>query len=87
MRLPRDPKGKPTVSPNGKTVSDYAELSPAPWFGLPICDPDSYPLNPCKPDSDTNSGAISDPNASGSAFLEVQLYPPGLSAVRRLAQL
>ena len=77
MRLPRDPKGKPTISPNGKTVSDYAELSPAPWFGLPICDPNSYPLNPCKPDSDTNSGAINDPNAAGSAFLEVQLYPPG----------
>src|SRR6202044_3845363 len=57
--------------------SDYAELSPAPWFGLPICDPNSYPQNPCKPDSDSNSGAINDPNAAGSAFLEVQLYPPG----------
>jgi hypothetical protein len=34
MRLAKDPKGKPTVSPNGKMVSDYAELSPAPWFGL-----------------------------------------------------
>lgn len=29
-RLGVDPKGKPTVSPNGKTVTDYAELSPAP---------------------------------------------------------
>jgi hypothetical protein len=77
MRLAKDPKGKPTVSPNGKTVSDYAELSPAPWFGLPICDPGSYPQNPCTPDSDSNSGGINDPNAAGSAFLEVQLYPPG----------
>lgn len=77
MRLPKDPKGKPTVSPKGRTVSDYAELSPAPWFGLPICDPGSYPQNPCTPDSDTNSGGINDPNAAGSAFLEVQLYPPG----------
>jgi hypothetical protein len=77
MRLPRDPKRKPTVSPNGKTVSDYAELSPAPWFGLPICDPGSYPQNPCTPDSDSNGGAVNDPNAAGSAFLEVQLYPPG----------
>ena len=77
MRLPKDPKGKPTVSPKGKTVSDYAELSPAPWFGLPICDPGSYPQNPCTPDSDSNSGAINDPNAAGSAFLEVQFYPPG----------
>ena len=77
MRLPVDPKGKPTISPTGKTTADYAELSPAPWFGLPICDPNSYPLNPCKPDSDSNSGAISDPNAAGSAFMELQLYPPG----------
>jgi hypothetical protein len=76
-RLAKDPAGKPTVSPTGKTVSDYAELSPAPWFGLPICDPNSYPLNPCKPDSDSNGGAISDPNAAGSAFLELQFYPPG----------
>jgi hypothetical protein len=41
---------KPTISPHGKTVSDYAGLSPAPWFGLPICDPnpatcDGTPFN------------------------------------------
>jgi hypothetical protein len=77
MRLSTDPKGKPTTSPTGKTTSDYAELSPAPWFGLPICDAKSYPQNPCAPDSDTNSGLISDPNAAGSAFLELQFYPPG----------
>jgi hypothetical protein len=76
-RLATDPAGKPTISPTGKTVSDYAELSPAPWFGLPVCDPNSYPLNPCTPDSDSNGGAISDPNAAGSAFLELQFYPPG----------
>lgn len=75
--LGKDPHAKPTTSPHGKTVSDYAELSPAPWFGLPICDPGSYPQNPCKPDSDSNSGAISDPNAAGSAFMELQFYPPG----------
>ena len=77
MRLSTDPKGKPTTSPTGKTRSDYAELSPAPWFGLPICDPKSYPQNACTPDSDSNSGLFSDPNAAGSAFLELQFYPPG----------
>jgi hypothetical protein len=76
MKLPRDPKKAPTA--NGKVV-DYAQLSPAPWFGLPICDPKSYPQNPCTPDSDTNSGLISDPNAAGSAFMELQLYPPGFT--------
>jgi hypothetical protein len=76
-RLSTDPRGKPTISPTGRTVSDYAELSPAPWFGLPICDPGSYPQNPCKPDSDSNAGAISNPGDAGSAFMELQFYPPG----------
>ena len=79
-RLSTDPAGRPSVynkDQGGKTRTDYAELSPAPWFGLPICDPGSYPQNPCTPDSDSNSGAINDPNAAGSAFMELQLYPPG----------
>ncbi len=78
MQLAVDPHGTPTTNPNAKpTVTDYAELTPAVWFGLPMCDPNSYPLNPCKPDSDSNSGLISDPNAAGSAFMELQLYAPG----------
>jgi len=75
MRLSSDPKGTPTV--NSPKVSKYAELSPAPWFGLPICDPRSYPQNPCTPDSDTNQGQINNPNGAGSAFMELQFYPPG----------
>jgi hypothetical protein len=75
MKMPRDPKAPPT--PNGSVV-DYAQLSPAPWFGLPICDPKSYPQNPCTPDSDTNVGS-NVPNAAGSAFMELQLYPPGFT--------
>ncbi len=74
MKMPVDPKKAATA--NG-SVTHYAELSPAPWFGLPLCDPHSYPQNACKPDSDSNSGAISDPKAAGSAFMELQLYPPG----------
>jgi hypothetical protein len=74
VRIPVDPKPSPTLS---LSVTHYGELSPAPWFGLPICDPKSYPQNPCTPDSDNNSGLISDPNAAGSAFMELQLYPPG----------
>jgi hypothetical protein len=77
MRLATDPSCTPTTAVTGTTCSDYAELSPAPWFGLPICDPKSYPQNPCTPDSDSNSGAISDPQAAGSAFMELQFYPPG----------
>jgi hypothetical protein len=75
MRLAVDPAGTPTVT--STRVTKYAMLSVAPWFGLPICDPKSYPQNPCTPDSDTNSGDLRDPNAAGSAFLELQFYAPG----------
>jgi hypothetical protein len=76
MQLSKDPAKRPTA--NG-SVTRYAELSPAPWFGLPICDPASYPQNPCTPDSDTNLGNINDPRDAGSAFMELQFYPPGMA--------
>ncbi|HEV2371151.1 MAG TPA: hypothetical protein VGS19_03185 [Streptosporangiaceae bacterium] len=76
MRLSRDPRGTPTTSPTGTTTTDYAELTPAAWFGLPMCDRKSYPQNPCTPDSDTNTGAINNPNDAGSAFMELQFYAP-----------
>jgi hypothetical protein len=75
MQLPVDPKKAPTAS---GSVTDYAELSVAPWFGLPICDPKSYPQNPCTPDSDTNQSQIDNPAGAGSAFMELQFYPPGI---------
>jgi hypothetical protein len=74
MRLPIDPKKAPTAS---GSVTDYSELSVAPWYGLAMCDPHSYPQNPCKPDSDSNLGAINNPKDAGSAFMEMQFYPPG----------
>jgi hypothetical protein len=76
MQLPTDPSTAPTS--NG-SVTDYAELSPAPWFGLPVCDARSYPQNNCAGDSDTNSGSITNPAAAGSAFMELQFYPPGFT--------
>ena len=54
-KIPVDPRQSPT--PSG-SVTNYGELSVAPWFGLPMCDPKSYPQNACTPDSDTNSGLI-----------------------------
>jgi hypothetical protein len=74
IRVPVDPRQSPTLSLD---VTHYGELSIAPWFGLPMCDPNSYPQNPCTPDSDSNSGSISNPDSAGSAFMELQLYPPG----------
>ena len=72
-KIPVDPRKAPT--PSG-SVTNYGQLSIAPWFGLPMCDPNSYPQNNCKPDSDSNVG-LNVPNAAGSAFMELQLYPPG----------
>jgi hypothetical protein len=69
-----DPRKAPTAS---GSVTNYGQLSVAPWFGLPMCDPKSYPQNACSPDSDSNSGSMTDPKAAGSAFMELQLYPPG----------
>jgi hypothetical protein len=74
VKVPVDPRRLPT--PSG-SVTNYAQDSIAPWFGLAMCDPDSYPQNPCTPDSDSNASGFSDPNAAGSAFMELQLYPPG----------
>src|SRR5579859_62510 len=68
-RIPVDPSRSPT--PSGR-VTNYGELSVAPWFGLPICDPLSFPQGACTPDSDGNN-----PNGAGSAFMELQVYPPG----------
>ena len=73
MKMSRDPAASPTA--NGR-VTNYGQLSVAPWFGLPMCDPNSYPQNPCSPDSDTNIGANT-AAAAGSAFMELQFYPPG----------
>ena len=42
------------------------------WLGLALCDPNSFPNGPCIPDSDANIAA-----QAGSAFLEMQFYPPG----------
>jgi hypothetical protein len=74
--LPRDPIAVPTVKTPGSDVTHWFELSVAPWFSMALCNPRSYPLNPCTPNSDSNA-----PNGQftggGSSFLEVQFYPPG----------
>ncbi len=72
-KMPVDPRQSPTAS---GSVTNYGQLSIAPWFGLPMCDPKSYPQNACSPDSDTNTG-LGAPTDAGSAFMELQFYPPG----------
>lgn len=74
--LPVDPSAAPTVLGPGKDVTHFFELMPAMWYSMALCDPGSYPQQPCTPDSDTNSPTRTNPGG-GSAFLELQFYPPG----------
>ena len=69
------PKRDPVPNQSGTSVATF-ELTPAIWFGLSLCDPNSFPQNPCIPDSDRNTG-IGLTTDAGSAVLEVQFYAPG----------
>jgi hypothetical protein len=77
LTLPKDPSPSVPTTP-GKSFN--FQLHPAFWFGMAMCDTQSYPntVPNCKPDSDSNivDPAIS-PNHPGSAFMEMQFYPPG----------
>ncbi len=60
------------------------QLTVAPWFSMAMCDSNSYPQLPCTPESDANAPACVTATCSqrsypgaGSAFMEMQFYPPG----------
>jgi hypothetical protein len=91
MRLPTDPPKLPRQDGTGGTFN--FQLHPAFWFGMAMCDDQSAPNPggslvganvPCTPDSDSNI-FTSDSNTSpnyiglhpGTAFMEMQFYPPG----------
>jgi hypothetical protein len=82
--LPRDPHVQPKQDGTGGTWN--FQLHPAFWLGMAMCDTQSFPeyTNTCTPDSDSNIKEGTDPNAhdyigkhSGTAFVEMQFYPPG----------
>jgi hypothetical protein len=75
ITLPRDP------SPSNPETKSYSfQLNGAQWLGMAMCDTQSYPeqISTCPRDSDSNilDPAVS-PKHSGSAFMEMQFYPPG----------
>jgi hypothetical protein len=81
-RLPRDPARLPTVRGPGKDRTHWFELSIAPWFSMALCNPQSYPIARCIPQSDKNAPRhppTFDQGGGGSSFLEVQFYPPGFA--------
>jgi hypothetical protein len=77
VKLPVEPPGE-TINQPGKSYSFL--LNGSVWFGMALCDSQSYPetTSTCTPDSDSN---IADPgvtpNHAGEAFSELQFYPPG----------
>ncbi len=77
LTLPRDPSPS---NPSAAGKSYQFELNGAFWFGMAMCDTQSYPeqVSTCPPDSDSNivDPAVS-PNHPGTAFMEMQFYPPG----------
>jgi hypothetical protein len=77
LRLPHDPS---PANPNTPGKSYQFELNGAIWLGMALCATQSYPeqVSTCTPDSDSNivDPAVS-PNHPGTAFLELQFYPPG----------
>ena len=77
-RLPVEPHRLPTVRHPGSDVTHTFELSVAPWFSMQLCDPNSDPELPCTPRSDSNAAHGSFPGG-GSAFMELQFYPPGFA--------
>jgi hypothetical protein len=77
-RLGTDPQRLPTVGNPGHDVTHYFELSVAPWMSLDVCDPNSTPMLPCKPESDSNAPTATSPGA-GAAFVELQFYAPGFA--------
>ena len=83
LTLPSDPPTPPAQDGSGGTWN--FQLHPAFWFGMALCDDQSAP-NPgpaCTPDSDSNVFTGTDPskpnymgNTPGTAFMEMQFYPP-----------
>jgi len=77
MVLPIDPAAPAAASFSGPTHE--FQLTPAIWFGLTMCDTESYPegTKVCTPDSDSNIQVPPRADHAGAAFTELQFYPPG----------
>lgn len=84
LTLPTDPPTLPKQDGTGGTWN--FQLHPAFWFGMAMCDNQSAPLPgaTCAPDSDSNIFNSTNPHSAkymgkhpGTAFMEMQFYPPG----------
>ena len=75
LTLPTDLPNLPRQDGTGGTFN--FQLHPAFWFGMAMCDTQSYPnqLTICTPDSDSNIAPLA--KHAGTAIMEMQFYPPG----------
>jgi hypothetical protein len=83
--VPKDPPVRPRQDGSGGTFNFQDRI--AYWFGMDLCDNQSAPEfthAPCTPNSDANIFDSADPASPhyigrhpGTAFLELQFYPPG----------
>jgi hypothetical protein len=96
IRLPKDPRTRPRQDGSGGTYN--FQLHPTFWLGMQLCDDQGAPnpdglrqtghaTIPCRPNSDANLFASSDPRSPkyfglgpGQGFMEMQFYPPGWAA-------
>jgi hypothetical protein len=83
-RLPKEPPTLPQQ--DGKGGVWNFQLHPAWWFGMALCDSQSSPnyTNVCRRDTDNNIFDSGNPASAryigkhpGTAFMEMQFYPPG----------
>ena len=72
------PKEPPPTSIPGKRSYDF-NLYAAFWYGMAMCDTQSYPetVKKCVPDSNANISRPGSPYHAGAAYMELQFYPPG----------
>jgi hypothetical protein len=92
LTLPKDP-ASPPVQDNTASIWNF-QLHPAFWFGMAMCDTQSFPefdQNTCNPDTDDNIFDSANPHSKhfigkhpGTAFMEMQFYPPGWVASPQL---
>jgi len=93
IRLPKDPPTTPRQDGSGGTFNFQNHITF--WLSMQLCDdqgspnPDGakqtgHPTVPCKPNSDSNLFASTDPHSPryfglgpGQGFMEMQFYPPG----------
>ena len=84
LTLPKDPPKLPKQNGTGGTFN--FQLHPAFWYGMALCDTQSAPefTDQCTSNSDSNIFDSANPAAAdyigkhpGTAFMEMQFYPPG----------